>query len=653
MASKFNQPRGATIGVLRDGRTTQEAIDAIEQSISEASVDISALTVKVLAAERAGILVDNTVDMLTGDYGYATVVNTSRYASDSVWEGSTFIRVPARDTKDRAGKDWHTYQESGRPALWDSKGNCFEMEYRDGGYVSVESLGGGNAGDDTNYLAWSQFFSVGPVHLRRAVYNYSHPIKHYSNRGWIGHGATVRSIGAPNKGPFISAPRTLQGAPNDVINGTTDVSGIVMRDLIVDVNYTDTTGAAGFEFGENTLDGWTSCLFENVSFVNGKFDNLGIQWGCEDLLFDRCLFDRAGEDAVTLRHTCKRIAFRNCRIWSTAKVSHKVGGFFGDGIVVKAQFVIIQGCHFRNVGNNIKGAGIANNAEDVEDPSQASYGVFVDNFFENCYGGIGVGTVNPDFIAAGKYITNMIVDNNVFVNTVANAIGFRYVKSPTLGMGNSVVRQTHSSYFAVEVIECIDLDGQASVKSAVGGGLLVRNCTGAFRFQGSTISTGAALNGVTITDCDGFDLDVSVTDVWRTGVAVDNVRNSRIVIRGKAIQREGLKVTAMTRCTVVARIATIYQGGAIFDTVTQSNLQLDISDAGTSADASFYGVRLSAGNGNLVNVTSHHTQSNRPTSGLSFGADVRGTGYNVVTSGTHGGVVVDAGAIVTKGFEVK
>lgn len=597
-------------------------------------------------------------ELLVSDCTLNDSVTAVRLAADSPVSPSSYIKVPELNDVAKSGTYWATRGlTNGRPVAWDSKGNAFMMRYTINQCYTVEALGGGlqdPAKPDTEYLELAQKASMSPVVLHSGkTYHYNRPVNHTGCPGYIGNGATIKAVPGPNgnKAPYITAKVRATGSPLDTANGTEWMANAIFDGVVFDCDYTDRTGKAGFEFGEMTLNAFTNTMFVNCQFKYGKFDNVALQNGCKFVIFESCQFLFAGEDAVTVRHTCERITFRNCRVWDTAWVA-KNGVAYGDGIVVKGQMVVIDGCHFKLVGGGIKGAGIANNAEDTDTVYQASYGIFTNNLFERCYGGIGIGTVKPEFINNGQYIEGMIVTNNVFIDTTANAIGIRQAQNVEC-TSNIIKGQAHSGYFAVEFIDVINLVGQASARSAAGGGLLIRSSNGTINYQGTTVSTAGALNGVTLQNCDGLTGNISVTDVNREGISLENIRNSTLNLMAKQTARSGVGGNSVTRCVLNIMSHSAQRTGSTFDVVFQCKLTVSVYDSSLAGDGVYQGVRLTSGSGNLLEVVSHHSQANRPSAGLSFGGSVRGTGYNVVTSGSHTGVAVDSGAIVTKGIEVK
>ncbi|HGE8316975.1 TPA: phage head-binding domain-containing protein [Serratia marcescens] len=577
-------------------------------------------------------------------------IHTRKYqASSSALSENVLLRDAAEDSVAKAGTDWKTNGViNGKALVFDNKGKAFRLmpTY---GYVTIEGLGGGEGTDDAFLMDIAQQVSSAPVRVvPNKTYMFSRPVKHSAGCGWIGRNTTFIGPSTGNRVPFISSIKTSTGANNDTVNGTSGVNNVRVEGIIIDTNYLDATGALGFSFAENTLDNWTDCIFENVTFKNSKYDNLALQNNCARVYFHRCIFEHAGEDAVTLRKTCENIGFFESVVSNTAQVA-KSGVSFGDGIVVKAKFVIIDGCRFINVGNHIKGAGIANNAEDVDNVFQASYGIFVNNRFERCYGGVGIGTMNQDFINAGQLIEGITLDNNTYVGTDANAVGIRYVRDLNHGKCK-IIGQNLAGYYAVELINVINLNGEYDVRTASGGAALINNCNGRVTITAFDVSKGENLNSLTITTCDKLRVDAKIDTSARNGLAVTTFSNGRIDFSANNILLQGASFTRLSRSRVKCEITQCGNNGV---TVVSANdcpeIDLGTYDCGTATNDTYASLRLMAGSRNRVRLVSSSGQNNKPKYDLIVEGSVAGTSlYYIVSAGVTAKTLISPSASVTK-----
>lgn len=577
-------------------------------------------------------------------------IHTRKYQTSSAsLSENVLLRDAAEDSVAKAGTDWKTNGViNGKALVFDNKGKAFRLmpTY---GYVTIEGLGGGEGADDAFLMDIAQQVSSAPVRvIPNKTYRFSRPVKHSAGCGWIGRNTTFIGPSTGNRVPFISSIKTSTGANNDTVNGTSGVNNVRFEGIVIDTNYLDATGALGFSFAENTLDNWTDCIFENVTFKNSKFDNLALQNNCARVYFHRCIFDHAGEDAVTLRKTCENIGFFESVVSNTAQVA-KSGVSFGDGIVVKAKFVIIDGCRFINVGNHIKGAGIANNAEDVDNVFQASYGTFVNNRFESCYGGVGIGTMNIDFINAGQLIEGITLDNNTYINTDANAVGIRYVRDFNHGKCK-IIGQNLAGYYAVELINVINLNGEFDVRTASGGAALINNCNGRATITAFDVSKGENLNSLTITTCDKLRVDAKIDTSTRNGLAVTTFSNGRIDFSANNILLQGASFTGLSRSRVKCEVTQCGNNGV---TVVSANdcpeIDLGAYDCGTATNDTYASLRLIAGSRNRVRLVSSSGQTNKPKYDLIVEGGVAGTSlYYIASAGVTAKTLISPSASVTK-----
>ncbi|AYP28298.1 hypothetical protein HWB92_gp040 [Serratia phage vB_SmaA_3M] len=580
------------------------------------------------------------------------IVYTKKYSAASLSRSDIqLVRDPAEDNVLLATKTWvQNGAVNGKLLAFDNAGKAFRLNPINGQY-SIESLGGGDGGDDTVLIELAQQLSVKPVQLvENKVYNYTRAVKHTGGRGWIGKNTTFRCTNATASVPFVTSLKTAQGADNDLVNGTSGVANAIWSGILIDTNYSDTTGVVGFQFAENTLDNWVKCRFVDVVFKNSKFDNLAMQNGCIELRFENCRFENAGEDSVTIRKTCERVVFENCTVDKTALVAHVSSGNakFGDGIVVKAKFVTINNCTFKDVGNNIKGAGIANNAEDNDNVDQASYNKYTNNTFINCYGGMGIGTVNAGFIAAGQLIGDLIITGNEFINTQANAIGIRYVKNVQI-RDCIINKQNLQGYHAVELINVVNVDAAATVVNASGGACTVTNCNGKVDIHANDVSKANALNSLVIGNCDGLKFTADLYLSGRTAMTVDSFSNGKIDVRLRGVTKAGLVGNIVSRSEINVAATSCGNNGVTMTALNNSVLRAEVYDAGTEADVTYVSARLVSGSRNRVFVTSTSGQTNRPSYDILVEAGVsNGALYSDCSAGKTGKVNILTGATITQ-----
>ncbi|MDQ7100883.1 phage head-binding domain-containing protein [Serratia sp. MF2] len=576
-------------------------------------------------------------------------IHTRKYqASSTALSENVLLRDAAEDSVAKAGTDWKTNGViNGKALVFDNKGKAFRLmpTY---GYVTIEGLGGGEGTDDAFLMDIAQQVSSAPVRVvPNKTYMFSRPVKHSAGCGWIGRNTTFIGPSTGNRVPFISSINTSTGANNDTVNGTSGVNNVRVEGIIIDTNYLDATGALGFSFAENTLDNWTDCIFENVTFKNSKFDNLALQNNCARVYFHRCIFEHAGEDAVTLRKTCENIGFFESVVSNTAQVA-KNGVSFGDGIVVKAKFVIIDGCRFINVGNHIKGAGIANNAEDVDSVFQASYGTFINNRFDNCYGGVGIGTMNQDFIAAGLLIEGITLDNNTYINTDANAVGIRYVRDLNHGKCK-VIAQKLTGYYAIELINVVNMNGEFDVRTANGGAMTITRCTGRTSLTAFDVSKEHGLNGITIADCDGLIVDAKVDTCNRNGVDVNNFNNGKFDFVGKNINGQGAFFGSIRRSSANIHLTSCGENGVAINSSNDSTIDVSAYDCGTATNDTYASLRIVQGSRNRIRLISASGQANKPKYDMIVEGSVAGTSlYYIVSAGVTAKTLISPSASVTK-----
>lgn len=576
-------------------------------------------------------------------------IHTVRYQTSSTsMNDNVLIRDPSEDNVSKSGTDWKTNLViNGKALIFDNKGKAFRL-FPVNGFVTIEGLGGGEGGDDAPLMEIAQQVSSHPVRvIGGKTYFFGRPVKHSGCKGWIGRSTIFKSSATAGRFPFISSTVTATGVPNDTVNGTTGVSGAVFEGISIDTNYTDLTGAVGYSFAENTLDNWVDCVFRGVAFTNSKFDNIALQNTCLRVSFERCSFINSGEDAVTIRKKCEQTSFIRCRVINTAQVSKSGGVKFGDGIVVKGKFTLIDGCYFENVGNHIKGAGIANNAEDTDDVFQASYGTYVNNRFVSCYGGVGVGTVNPDFIAAGLLIEGITLDNNTYINTDANAVGFRYVRD--LNHGKCKIEgQNLGNYHAVELINVVNINGEFDVRTAKGGACTVTNCNGKIDVNGVDVSKTQTLNSLVVSTCDGLNIDAKITTSNRNGFSISSFSNGEINFIGKGIALQGIVIDSISRSRLSATVTQCGNNGTTITAANDCNLDFMIFDAGTVTNDTYSSVRFIAGSRNRFRLISSSGQANKPKYDFLAESGVSGSSaYLIMSAGVTAKKQIAAGATIT------
>lgn len=563
-------------------------------------------------------------------------VYTRKHSNSSiVLNESQLKRDEYEDNVLLSGTDWVANGAiRGKALIYDVNGRAFQLMPINGS-VSIESLGGGFGNDDAHLMEIAQAVSTKPVPLvENKIYNFSRSINHSLGKGWVGKNTTFKCV-SDVRCPFISSIKTAQGGSNDTVNGTSGVSNLIIKNIIIDTNYTDTTGASGFLFAENTLDNWTDCKFINVTFKNAKFKNLAFQNNCKRLIFEGCKFHHSGQDGAIIRKTCEQITFTNCEIVDSAMIA-SLGG--GDGIVVKGKFVLIDGCYFKNIGNGLKGAGIANNAEDVDSVFQSSYNTYVNNVFVGCYGGIGIGTVNADFIASGLLIEGITLDNNIFINTIVNAVGIRYVRDVNHG-SCKVIGQGRSGTFAIELVNVINVNGRFDVRTTQGGALTVNNCTGRVEITGYDVSKAFEVNSVVANACDGLILNANIRKSGRNGIVINSFYNGNLIIQLSDILLAGGVLTDVKRTQIDYAVNYCGHNGITMQQITDCNTNLKVYDVGYSQDATYSSLRYVSGNRNRFNIISDSGQPNRPSYDLTVESGAMGSVmYHISSAGVLGQV---------------
>ncbi|WP_262032660.1 right-handed parallel beta-helix repeat-containing protein [Serratia liquefaciens] len=622
----------------------KSGIDLDKHDFYQLSEAIKVLGIQKLSDPYGGENVTSVVHYYehSSDIKVRAIPNTVRFVYTRKYSTTSFATNETQLKRDEgedniflSSTDWVANGViRGKALIYDTNGRAFQLMPINGN-VSLESLGGGVGGDDSNLMEISQAVSTKPVNLfENKVYSFSRPINHSLGRGWSGKNTTFKCISGM-RCPFISSVKTAQGTPNDTQNGTSGVSNLVFENIIIDTNYTDATGSSGFAFAENTLDNWTDCKFVNVTFKNAKFKNISLQNNCKRLIFDGCRFEHSGQDGVIIRKSCEQITFNNCEVVDTAMIT-SLGG--GDGIVVKGKFVLIDGCHFRNVGNGLKGAGIANNAEDVDSVFQASYNTYVNNVFVRCYGGVGIGTVNADFISAGLLIEGITLDNNTFIDTLVTAVGIRYVRDVNHGSCKAI-GQHKSGSFAIELINVININGRFDVRTAQGGALTANNCTGRVEVTGYDVSKAAEVNSVVVNSCDGLNLATKITKSARNGLIINAFYNGILTVQLSDILKAGGSFTDIKRTKIDYTVNYCGNNGITMSQIYNCNSNLKIYDAGYEQNAIFSSVRYISGNRNRFNVLSDSGQPNRPSYDLTVESGTSGSViYHISSAGALGNV---------------
>lgn len=519
----------------------------------------------------------------------------------------------------------------------------------------LEDFGGGfGSADSADQMELAQSVAKSPVRvIANKTYYFSHAVKHRSFGGWIGKNTTFKCITSGSRLPFITSLETQIGVPNDTVHGSSGVDSALFDGIIIDTDYTDITGTLGFQFAENTLDNWTNCTFRNVTFMNAKFDNLALQKNSSRNLFEHVTFINSGQDGMTIRHTCDHNQIiKGCQVINTALVL--LGGVrSGDGVVVKGAYTLIDGCYFDNVGNGIKGAGIANNAEDVDTVDQASYGTFTNNVFKGCYGGLGIGTVKQSFIDAGQFIKGITYNNNTFIDTKTTAVSLIYVARVTGGQ-SEIIGQATASRFAVELNHAIGHTGTYNVSNAVGGAITVTGSKGSATLISDNVSTGSAVNGIVMRDCAGFNLAGTVETCGRRLAAISNFSRGSIDITGNGITISGVDLTNITFSTVKLNISDVQQYGALLTSFSNSTVDAIISDVSKATDAGYYGLRLASGTAPTVRLNSSSSATNKPSYDMIIDASAQKVGLPMSTllAGKTGRINIVTGATFTKGVEI-
>ncbi|HGM7031713.1 TPA: right-handed parallel beta-helix repeat-containing protein [Serratia liquefaciens] len=522
---------------------------------------------------------------------------------------TTLVRNKSEDNHLMAGKNWSDVGLVNKKALvFDAEGKAFSLTSKNG-IFSIESLGGGIGQDDSSLMEIAQYLSSKPVHLvKNKVYYYSKPVSHTVGFGWIGNHATIKFLPRMDnepRVPFITSPATDKNIINDSHNSSTGVKGVLFKDLTIDTNYNDYSGKVGFLYAENTLDNWSSCQFDNVSFINSKFDNLALQNNCRDIIFSRCTFNNSGEDGVTIRKNCNNIKFiDSCVFSNTAKVQSG-----GDGIVVKGSHISVIGCRFENIGIGKKGAAIANNAEDADNAEQASYGVFNHNYFLNCHGGLGIGTVKSSLAFSNDWISNITASNNIFENVGKVAIGARYVHNFT-SHHNVIKNQTSAKDFAVELLHVTGADCDFSVSQSQGGTLHLRDCSGGVKLSSTNVALAGFNNAVFIEKCVDVKVELDISNSGRGGCYIDTISSSTVSIKAIDIKGVALQVINSINTNFNSTVVNSAFDGVILRKFKNIILNADIKNTGTTAKGKYNSVGVYSGNGAVLNISSDSNNAN-------------------------------------------
>lgn len=522
---------------------------------------------------------------------------------------ATLVRAEVEDNRLMAGKSWLDIGLVNKKALiFDAEGKAFNLLPKNG-FFSIESLGGGIGQDDSSLMGIAQYLSSKPVHMvKDKVYYYSKPVNHTAGSGWIGNHATIKflptGVNEPHT-PFITSPTTDKNVTNDIHNSSSGVKGALFKDIIIDTNYYDYSGKIGFLYAENTLDNWIDCQFDNVSFINSKFDNLALQNNCRNIIFTKCTFNNSGEDGVTIRKNCNNIKFINACVFSnTAKVQSG-----GDGIVIKGSKVSVIGCRFENIGIGKKGAAIANNAEDADNAEQASNGVFNDNYFLNCHGGLGIGTVKSSLAFSNDWISNITASNNTFENIVKVAIGARYVRN-FISHNNIIKNQSSAKDFAVELLHVGGADCDFSVNQTQGGALHLRDCSGEVKLTSTNIGLAGFNNAVFIEKCVDVKAGLDIKNSGRGGCYIDTINSSMVSINATDIKGVALQVINSSDTNFKSTVVNSALDGVIFRNFKNITLNANIKNAGTGSKGKYNSVGVYSGSDAVLNISSDSADAN-------------------------------------------
>lgn len=526
--------------------------------------------------------------------------------SASDYSGSSTVRLnreSSEDNKDMAGKGWSDIGIINKKALlFDSEGKAFSLMAKSG-FFSIESLGGGIGTDDSALMEIAQHLSTQPVQLvKDKVYYYGNPVSHSGGAGWIGNNATIKCLSTSSDAPrfpFITSPVTADNTPNDTLHSSSGVRGVVFKDLTIDTDYHDTTGKVGFLYAENTLHDWSDCLFDNVSFKNAKFDNLAMQKNCHDIVFKNCSFTNSGQDSVVVRKTCYEIKFIDgCFFSDTAKVQSG-----GDGVVIKGRGISVIGCRFENIGLGKKGAAIANNAEDADNAQESSDGVFNDNYFLNCYGGLGIGTVKSSLAFSNNWISNVTASGNTFENIKKVAIGARYVRG-FISNNNIVKNQSSARDFSIELLHVADADCDFSVSQIEGGAIHLRDCSGKIKLLANNVAISGFNNAVFIEKSHDVVADLTVNNSGRGGGYIDTLSSSSISIKSSMTKGVALQVLNATSSKISAVVRDSLLDGIFLKDFKNITLKADVKNSGKNQKGKYNAVAVFSGIGVKIDLSS-------------------------------------------------
>ncbi|EMJ4648172.1 TPA: right-handed parallel beta-helix repeat-containing protein [Serratia marcescens] len=558
---------------------------------------------KSLSTENSQLITLESIKKNVMPDGLESVL-ASVFASD--YSGSSTVRLnrePSEDNKDMAGKGWSdTGIINNKALLFDSEGKAFSLAAKNG-FFSIESLGGGTGKDDSALMEIAQHLSKQPVQLvKDRVYYYGRPVSHSGAAGWIGNNATIKCLPTSSDAPrfpFITSPVTAENAPNDIRHSSSGVRGAVFKDLTIDTDYHDTAGKVGFLYAENTLHDWSGCLFDSVIFKNAKFDNLAMQMNCHGITFKKCSFTNSGQDSVVVRKTCYDIKFIDgCFFSDTAKVQSG-----GDGVVIKGRGVSVIGCRFENIGLGKKGAAIANNAEDADNAQESSNGVFNNNYFLNCYGGLGIGTVKSSLAFSNNWISNVTASGNTFENIKKVAIGARYVRG-FISNNNVVKNQSSARDFSIELLHVADADCDFSVSQVEGGAIHLRDCSGKIKLLADNVALAGFNNAVFIEKSHDVVADLTINNSGRGGGYIDTLNNSLISIKSSMTKGVALQVLNATDSKISAVVRDSLLDGVVLKDFKNVTLTADVKNSGINQKGKYNAVGVFSGNDAKIDLSS-------------------------------------------------
>lgn len=275
----------------------------------------------------------------------------------------------------------------------------------------------------------------------------------------------------------------------------------------------------------------------------------------------------------------------------------------GDGIVIKGRGVSVIGCRFENIGLGKKGAAIANNAEDADNAHESSNGVFNNNYFLNCYGGLGIGTVKSSLAFSNNWISNVTASGNTFENIKKVAIGARYVRG-FISNNNVVKNQSSARDFSIELLHVADADCDFSVSQVEGGAIHLRDCSGKIKLLADNVALAGFNNAVLIEKSHDVVADLTINNSGRGGGYIDTLNSSLISIKSSMTKGVALQVLNATDSKISAVVRDSLLDGVVLKDFKNVALTADVKNSGANQKGKYNAVGVFSGNNAKIDLSS-------------------------------------------------